>query len=53
MPTREFTCTAADCHFMIRSEHEDELIQMVKDHANEAHDMTMSDSDIRGAWTTA
>lgn len=51
MTTREYGCSA--CDFMIRSEEEDELIQMVQDHAEDVHDMSMSAGDIREGWTTA
>ncbi len=46
---REFQCTA--CEFMIRSENDDELIEFVREHANDTHDMTMSAADVREGWT--
>ena len=52
---KEVSCRDAgyDCDFMIRSENEDELIEMVKQHARDVHDMDMSDSDVKGVWRTA
>ena len=54
MPTREFSCQSAghDCDFMIRSENEDELLEVVKSHGSEVHDKTLSNADIKDAWTT-
>lgn len=51
----EIACRDAgyDCDFMIRDENEGELIEFVQQHAREAHDAEMSESDIRGAWKTA
>jgi predicted small metal-binding protein len=52
---KEVSCREAgyDCDFMVRSEKEDELIEMVKQHARDVHDMDMSSSDIKGVWRTA
>jgi predicted small metal-binding protein len=54
MPTKEFTCQSAgvDCDFMMRSEKESELLDFVKQHAEDVHNMDMSRSDIRDALTT-
>jgi predicted small metal-binding protein len=51
---KELSCREAgnDCDFMVRSEKEDELIEMVQQHAREVHDTEMSQADIRGAWKT-
>ena len=52
---KEVACREAgyDCDFMVRSEDEDELIEMVKQHARDVHDMEMSSDDVRGVWKTA
>lgn len=44
----QFTCSA--CAFQIRSEDDDEVIDHVRTHAEEMHDMTMSRSDVRDGW---
>lgn len=51
---KELSCRDAgyDCDFVIRSENEDELVQMVQDHAKDVHDTNLSKSDITGAWKT-
>lgn len=41
-----------DCDFMIRSENESELIEFVQQHAQDAHNESMSRSDIRDALKT-
>lgn len=48
--TKEYQCSA--CDFMIRSEAEDELVEFVQRHANDVHDLSMSDGDIRSGWST-
>ena len=47
---KELSCREAgyDCDFMIRSENEDELIEMVQEHAKSTHDTEMSRSDVQG-----
>ncbi|MDG5775311.1 DUF1059 domain-containing protein [Haloarculaceae archaeon H-GB2-1] len=54
MPAKEFSCQSAgvDCDFMVRSENDDELMEVVKEHVKEAHDMDLSDSDVRDAAKT-
>ena len=42
---RQYSCNA--CAFRVRSEHEDEVIELVRTHADEYHDMTMSTEDVR------
>lgn len=51
---KEVACRDAgyDCDFMIRSENDDELVEMVQQHARDTHDTEMSKSDIQGAWKT-
>lgn len=52
---REFSCRDAgvDCDFMIRSENEDEMVDMVQQHARETHDKEMSRDDVMGAMKSA
>lgn len=50
MTTREFACP--HCSFVIRSENEDEVIEMVQRHADEIHGTSMKEDDVRGAWMT-
>lgn len=47
---KQVTCRDGgyDCDFMIRSEDEDQLIQMVQQHAKETHDSELSRSDVQG-----
>lgn len=47
---REYQCSA--CEFMIRSEAEDELIDFVRQHADEVHELSMSADDVREGWTS-
>lgn len=46
----QYTCDA--CAFRVRSETDDELIEFVREHAQEQHDMNMSRQDIRDGWET-
>lgn len=45
---RQFTCS--DCAFMVRSENDDEVIDVVKNHGKEAHDRDVADDDVRAGW---
>lgn len=42
-------CT--DCEFLIRDENEDELIELVQQHAENTHGMSASRTDVEG-WIT-
>ena len=44
----QFSCSA--CAFQVRSEHDDELIKLVQNHASEMHDMDVSPGDVRNGW---
>jgi len=44
----QFSCSA--CGFQVRSENDDELIELVRNHAGEMHDMNVSPSDVRAGW---
>ena len=44
----QFTCEA--CGFQVRSEDDDEVIDLVRDHAGEKHDMELSKRDVRDGW---
>mgnify|MGYP006275988943 CR=1 FL=1 len=48
---RQFTC--GDCAFMIRSDNDDELIEFVKQHADDAHGRQVADDDVRAGWEDA
>jgi predicted small metal-binding protein len=43
--THQFTCSA--CAFQIRSDDDEELVDHVREHADEAHDMNVPPDDIR------
>lgn len=47
---KQLTCREAgyDCDFMIRSESEDQLVEMVQQHAKETHDTDLSRDEVRG-----
>jgi predicted small metal-binding protein len=47
----QFSCSA--CGFQVRSENDDELIELVRNHAGEIHDMDVSPSDVRAGWEDA
>lgn len=44
----QYSCDA--CAFQVRSEDDDELIELVQNHAGEAHDMDVSKRDVRSGW---
>lgn len=44
----EYTCNM--CAFRIRSEDDDEVVELVREHADEKHDMDLSESDVRDGW---
>lgn len=46
----EFGCSA--CEFHVRSENDDELIELVQNHAEEMHDLDLSQQDVRDGWTS-
>jgi|GEM_PF-615531 len=45
---RQFTCS--ECAFMVRSDDNNELIDLVQQHADKAHSMQVSQSDVRDGW---
>lgn len=47
--THQFTCSA--CSFQVRSENDDEIVDIVRNHAREMHDANMSEADVRDGWT--
>ena len=52
----EVNCKGAgyqDCEFLIRSENVDELLKVVKQHAEETHGQSVSDADVRGLMQDA
>lgn len=46
--TRKYECDA--CAFQIRSSNEDELIDIVREHANDMHGMNVSRAEVREGW---
>ncbi|MBX0294076.1 DUF1059 domain-containing protein [Haloarcula nitratireducens] len=46
--THQFGCSA--CGFMIRSDDDREVIDLVRTHADEKHDMDVSEEDVRNGW---
>lgn len=44
----QYTCDA--CAFQIRSENDDEVIDLVRNHARDAHDMELTRGEIRDGW---
>jgi predicted small metal-binding protein len=44
----QFSCS--DCAFQVRSEDDDELVRLVRGHADEMHDMSVSRQDVRSGW---
>jgi predicted small metal-binding protein len=47
----QYSCSA--CAFQVRSENEDEIIDLVQNHAEEQHDMSPSADDIRDGMESA
>ena len=45
MPTEQFGCP--QCDFMIRSENEDEVIELVQQHATDVHGMSMERNEVQ------
>lgn len=48
---KQITCPNDE--FMVRSEDEDELVEVVREHSRRAHDEEMSESDARDMVTEA
>ena len=46
----QYSCSA--CEFQVRSENDDELIELVQHHAQEYHDMSPSEGDVRDGMKT-
>ncbi|MGB9985468.1 DUF1059 domain-containing protein [Salarchaeum japonicum] len=46
----QFTCTADDCAFQVRSNEHDEVIDFTQEHAIEMHNLDMSRADVRDSW---
>lgn len=44
----QFECS--ECGFMVRSENDDELIDFVQQHADDAHQMQVAPDDVRAGW---
>ena len=39
------------CAFVLTSESEDEMIELVQTHAERSHDMSLSEEEVRGMMT--
>lgn len=48
---QQYNCNA--CAFQVRSENEDEVTELVQNHAQEYHDMSMSEDDVRSGMKEA
>lgn len=46
----QYSCSA--CEFQVRSENEDEVIDLVRTHAQDMHDMSINESDVRDGIQT-
>lgn len=46
--TRQYSCSS--CAFQIQSENVDELVDVVRTHADKMHNTTMSRSDVETGW---
>lgn len=46
---KQISCREAgmDCEFLIRDENEDELVDLVQQHAERSHNTELADSDVR------
>lgn len=44
----QYACS--ECSFMVRSENDDEVVEFVQQHAQDAHDMRVAADDVRGGW---
>lgn len=43
---REATCPQSGCGFMVRSNEDAEVREMIEKHATDTHDMSLSSSDV-------
>ncbi|QDX39456.1 DUF1059 domain-containing protein [Salarchaeum sp. JOR-1] len=43
----QFTCTADDCAFQVRSNERDEVVDFTQEHAEEMHSLDLSRADVR------
>jgi predicted small metal-binding protein len=48
--THQYSCSA--CAFEVHSDDDDEIVELVQNHANEYHDMSPSDDDVRDGMQT-
>jgi predicted small metal-binding protein len=44
---REASCPESDCGFVIRSNDDEEVREMIEKHATDAHDTSLSSSDVQ------
>lgn len=48
MQAYQYSCDA--CAFQVRSENDEELIELVRGHANDYHEMSVAPDDVRAGW---
>ncbi len=44
----QYTCSA--CAFQVRSDDDDEVIELVRNHADGSHGMEVAPQDVRDGW---
>ncbi|WP_435359818.1 DUF1059 domain-containing protein [Haloarchaeobius sp. DFWS5] len=44
---QEFACSMEECHFVVHSDSEDEIVSMVRKHAQDVHGMSMNAGEIK------
>lgn len=49
--THKYTCNA--CAFEVQSPNDDELVDIVREHANDRHGMNVSRAEVREGWEPA
>lgn len=47
MPSK-FECFQDGCNFMVQADSDDEIVHLVQEHAQFAHDLTLDDETIAG-----
>lgn len=49
----QFECTQPNCDFMVRANTEDELVDVVQNHAQNKHNLTLDRGDITAGMEEA
>jgi len=52
IPTMAHQYSCSSCEFQVRSEDENELIDIVREHANDMHQLNVSRGDVRDGMQT-